>query len=170
MARIGTDQAFVAGRGMREQIAAHVAGGETHRTHARDPDVGQILAYAGAQLEGVLDGRSRVGRVAVEREIRVDARVQFEQAAEQRAVGRKTPLRVRDDLGVGCGQRRIEDVLNASRVRDHPTTRTCAARVPTEARLRRNSGTVSTLTWLSAKTSSALCGSSMVNQFVVFPK
>jgi hypothetical protein len=94
MRRIGAHQARLAGRGVGQDVAAHVAGGQADRAQAADHQLGKILADAAAAAQDLFEWSRDVGGAAVERKIGEDAVGQVERRVEVRAARGETCARV----------------------------------------------------------------------------
>ena len=98
MRRIAADQFRAAWRRDGLDVAADVARGEAHEAQARDAQTREVLTHSAPQPQHVAQrGRDR-RRVRVEREIRVNAAGEIQNAFEQRASGRERRPCIADEF------------------------------------------------------------------------
>jgi hypothetical protein len=87
MRSVGADEAGLAGRWLREQVAAHIARRQTHRAKARDHDVREVLADALALRQCLDRGRVDLGAFRLVVEVAVHALRQVHRDVEGRPAG-----------------------------------------------------------------------------------
>ncbi len=93
------------------QISADVAGRQSHRTDARNHDVGEILADTLARAKHLAHRRPNRGRARVIFEVAIDSSAEIQRGLEQRPAGGKAGRRVGRELRADRDARRFEDEL-----------------------------------------------------------
>ncbi|MNN25031.1 hypothetical protein D3C81_1384860 [compost metagenome] len=107
MGGIGAQQARLARRRIGAEIAADIAPGQPERAQAADHHLGEVLAHAAAQREGLQRGCVDLGNLGVILEIGVDAVHQVDGAGHHAHPGREAApgvvaqVRVQRHIGRG---------------------------------------------------------------------
>ena len=89
MRGVGAHQPGLAGRGLGQQVAAHIPGRQAQAAQAANHHVGKVLAHAPAQPQRFERGRARVGGVGCVGKVGMDARHQVAGGLHQRSAGCK---------------------------------------------------------------------------------
>ena len=113
MGSVGADEAGLAGRWLREQVAADIARRQAHRAKARDHDVREVLAYAFALRQRLDCRRVDLGAFGLVVEVAVHALREVHRDVEGRPTGDEAGPCIGREVVVAWHVRRRKDKVRS---------------------------------------------------------